>query len=98
MYLSEDALNLFSFNSIEPIEPDIISEIENSINNTFTLSFLSVEYDFESDFERAALNRETRLYADEVLRVHSRYYKTRENLSSLWSNDLHRRKELEKFL
>lgn len=32
--------------------------------NTFTLSFVSVEYDFENDFERAALARETRLYAD----------------------------------
>jgi hypothetical protein len=66
--------------------------------NTFTLSFVSVEYDFENDFERAALARETRLYADEVLRVHSRYYKTHENVTTLWSNDLYKRKELDSFL
>jgi hypothetical protein len=56
-----------------------------------------VEYNFEADFEKSTFNRSTILYADEVQRVHSKYYKTHEN-TNLWNSDLGKRKELDKFL
>mgnify|MGYP006928796843 CR=1 FL=1 len=74
--MSEDPLNLFNYKALDPVEPEIVTEIENSINQTFTLSFESVEYDFEKDFQKAALNRATKLYVDEVHRAHSKFYKT----------------------